>query len=77
MTWSSVYVTVARCRLAPVERTVGGVFRYELVAEDGERVGDLTSEEGSWTIGDLVPCAGHVFEIRTIENMTLQVRRVI
>ena len=56
---------------------MGGVFRYELVAEDGERVGDLATEEGSWTIGDLVPCAGHVFEIRTIENMTLQVRRVI
>ena len=64
-------------RLAPVERTVGGVFRYELVAEDGERIGDLATEEGSWTIGDLVPCAGHVFEIRTIENTKLQVRRVI
>jgi len=56
---------------------VGGVFRYELVAEDGEPIGDLATEEGSWAIGDLVPCAGHVFEIRTIENMTLQVRRVI
>ena len=56
---------------------MGGVFRYELVAEDGEPIGDLATEEGSWTIGDLVPCAGHVFEIRTIENSTLQVRRVI
>ena len=63
--------------MAPVERTVAGVFRYELVAEDGEPIGDLATEEGSWTIGDLVPCAGHVFEIRTIENSTLQVRRVI
>jgi hypothetical protein len=60
-----------------VERTVGGVYRYELVAEDGEPIGDLSSEEGSWEIGDLVPCEGHVFEIRTIEDSTLQVRRVI
>jgi hypothetical protein len=60
-----------------VERTVGGVFRYELVTEDGEPIGDLSSEEGSWEIGDLVPCSGHVFEIRTIEDSTLQVRRVI
>jgi hypothetical protein len=63
--------------VAPVERTVAGVFRYELVAEDGEPIGDLATEEESWAIGDLVPCAGHVFEIRTIENSTLQVRRVI
>jgi hypothetical protein len=63
--------------VAVVERTVAGVFRYELVAEDGEPIGDLATEEGSWAIGDLVPCAGHVFEIRTIENGTLHVRRVI
>jgi hypothetical protein len=61
----------------PVERTVVGVYRYELVAEDGDAIGDLTSEQSSWEIGDLVPCAGHVFEIRTIEDSTLHVRRVI
>jgi len=63
--------------VALVERTVVGVFRYEVVAEGGERIGDLTSEEGSWEIGDLVPCGGHVFEIRSIEDATLHVRRVI
>jgi hypothetical protein len=68
---------VRRCRVAVVERTVAGVFRYELVAEGGEPIGDLTSEEGSWEIGDLVPCSGHIFEIRTIEDSTLHVRRVI
>ena len=60
-----------------MERTVAGVFRYELVAEDGEPISDLTSEQDSWEIGDLVPCGGHVFEIRTIEDTTLHVRRVI
>jgi hypothetical protein len=65
------------CRLAVVERTVAGVFRYELVSEGGEPIGGLMSEEGSWEIGDLVPCEGHVFEIRTIEDSTLYVRRVI
>jgi hypothetical protein len=63
--------------VAVVERTVAGVFRYELVAEGGEPIGDLTSEDGSLEIGDLVPCGGHVFEIRTIEDSTLHVRRVI
>ncbi len=63
--------------MKPVERTVAGVFRYELVAEDGDAVGELTSEQASWEIGDLVPCGGHVFEIRTIEGSTLHVRRVI
>jgi hypothetical protein len=63
--------------VALVERTVVGVFHYELVAESGESIGDLTSDEESWEIGDLVPCGGHVFEIRTIENSTLHVRRVI
>ena len=63
--------------MKPVERTVAGVFRYELVAEGGEPIGELTSEEAAWEIGDLVPCNGHVFEIRMIENSTLHVRRVI
>jgi hypothetical protein len=60
-----------------VERTVAGVFRYELVAEDGEPISGLTSEQDSWEIGDLVPCSGHVFEVRAIEGTTLHVRRVI
>jgi len=63
--------------VALVERTVAGVFRYELVAEGGEPIGELTSEEGSWEVGDLVPCSGHIFEIRAIEDTTLHVRRVI
>jgi hypothetical protein len=61
----------------PVERTVAGVFRYELVGEDGEPISDLTSEQDSWAVGDLVPCGGHVFEVRAIEDTTLHVRRVI
>ena len=60
-----------------VERTVAGAFRYKLVAESGELLGDLTSERDSWDIGDLVPCSGHVFEVRAIEGTTLHVRRVI
>ena len=56
---------------------MAGVFRYELVAGDGEPISDLTSEQDSWEVGDLVPCGGHVFEIRAIENTTLHVRRVI
>jgi hypothetical protein len=66
-----------RGRVAAVERTVAGDFRYELVGESGEPLGDLTSEERSWEIGDLVPCGGHMFEIRSIEDTTLHVRRVI
>ena len=60
-----------------MERTVGGVYRYELVAEDGDAVGELSSDEEAWEVGDLVPCGGHVFEIRTIDESTLHVRRVI
>jgi hypothetical protein len=60
-----------------VERTVAGDFRYELVGEDGERYGDLTSEEASWEVGDFVPCSGHMFEIRAVEDEKLHVRRVI
>jgi hypothetical protein len=63
--------------VAAVERTVAGDFRYELVGQDGESLGDLTSEEASWEVGDLVPCGGHMFEIRAIEDTTLHVRRVI
>ena len=63
--------------MAAVERTVAGDFRYELVGEGGEPLGDFTSEEASWEIGDLVPCGGHMFEIRAIEDTTLHVRRVI
>ena len=66
-----------RCRVSSVERTVAGVFRYELVGEEGEAIGDLTSEQPSWEVGDLVPCGGHMFEIQTIDGATLRVRRVI
>jgi hypothetical protein len=60
-----------------VERTVAGAFRYELVGEDGEPLGDITSESSSWDVGDLIPCRGHMFEIRALEDATLHVRRVI
>jgi hypothetical protein len=60
-----------------VERTVAGAFRYELVGENGESLGDLTSEKGSWEVGDLIPCRGHMFEILGIEDSTLHVRRII
>jgi len=66
-----------RDRVAPVERTVAGAFRYELVGEDGEELGDLTSEKNTWEVGDLIPCRGHMFEIRAIDDTTLHVRRVI
>jgi hypothetical protein len=56
--------------VAPVERTVAGVFRYELVAEDGEPIGDLATEEGSWTIGDLVPAPVTSSRSAPIENST-------
>ena len=56
---------------------MAGVFRYELVGESGEELGDVTSEQAAWEIGDLVPCGGHMFEIRAIEDTTLHVRRVI
>ena len=59
-----------------MERAVAGVFRYELVAESGETVGQVTSEH-AWEVGDLVPCSGHMFEVRSVENGTLHVRRVI
>jgi hypothetical protein len=60
-----------------VERTVTGAFQYELVGESDEPLGDLTSEKGSWEVGDIVPCRGHMFEVRAIEGTTLHVRRVI
>ena len=60
-----------------VERTVAGVFRYELIGDSGEPLGDFTSEKASWEVGDIVPCRGNMFEIRTIEDSTLHVRRVI
>ena len=60
-----------------MERTAGVTFPYVLVGESGEPLGDVTSETGTWEIGDLIPCAGHVFEIRAIEETTLHVKRVI
>ena len=57
---------------------MAGVFRYALVAEtSGEPLGDTTSEHGSWEVGDLIPCHGHMFEIRLVEDSTLYVRRVL
>jgi hypothetical protein len=63
--------------VAEVERTVAGAFRYELVGEDGEPLGDVSCEEGSWEVGDVVPCGGHMFEIQSIDDAVLHVRRVI
>ena len=60
-----------------VERTAGVLFPYELVGESGEPLGDFSSDTSSWEVGDLVPCSGHMFEIRAIEDTTLHVRRVI
>jgi hypothetical protein len=63
--------------LAAMERTVADAFRYELVGEDGESIGDFGSEKDTWDVGDLVPCGGHMFEIRAIEDTKLHVKRVI
>ena len=60
-----------------MERTVAGAFPYKLVGETGEPLGEFNSEKGTWEVGDLIPCGGHMFEIRAIEDMTLHVRRVI
>jgi hypothetical protein len=60
-----------------VERTVAGALRFELVAESGESLGSTTCDDGAWEVGDVVPCGGHMFEIRAIEDRTLHVRRVI
>jgi len=53
------------------------VFHYELVAEDGEPIGDLAHESDSLEVGDIVPCGGHVFEIREIVDAVLHVPRAI
>ena len=60
-----------------MERTVAHAFRYELVGEDGESIGDFASEKDTWEVGDLVPYSGHMFEIRAIEDRKLHVKRVI
>ena len=60
-----------------MERTAGVSFPYQLVSEAGEPLGDFNSEKGAWEVGDLIPCSGHMFEIRAIEDTTLHVRRVI
>jgi hypothetical protein len=52
-------------------------FRYELVDEDGEPIGDLAHESDDLEVGDIVSCNGHMFEIRELDNSTLHVRRVI
>jgi hypothetical protein len=53
------------------------VFHYELVDDDGEPIGDLAHESDDLDVGDIVPCGGHVFEIREIVDSVLHVRRVI
>jgi hypothetical protein len=52
-------------------------FRYELFDESGEPIGDLAHESDVLDVGDLVPCGGHVFEIREVYETVLHVRRVI
>ncbi len=52
-------------------------FRYELVDEDGEPVGDLAHDGDDLEVGDIVSCNGHMFEIRELDDSTLHVRRVI
>ena len=54
------------------------VFRYELVDEAGEPLGDVTTEQEAWEVGDLIPCSGHMFEVLLVdEDAVLHVRRVI
>jgi hypothetical protein len=65
------------CRVPVVERTVAGVFRYELYDEAGEALGGMTSEQEAWEVGDLVPCGGHMFEVLLVIEDELHVRRVI
>jgi hypothetical protein len=65
------------CRVLIVERTVAGVFRYELFDEAGKALGGVTSEQETWEVGDLVPCSGHMFEVLTVVEDELHVRRVI
>jgi hypothetical protein len=64
-------------RVERVERTAGVQFLYELVSETGEPLGNFNSEKDTWEVGDLVPCSGHMFEIRSIEDKKLHVKRVI
>jgi hypothetical protein len=45
-------------------------FRYELVDEDGEPIGDLAHESDDLEVGDIVSCNGHMFEIRELDNST-------
>ena len=52
------------------------VFHYELVGENGEPIGDLAHESDDLDVGDIVPCGGHVFEIREIVD-SVHVRRVM
>jgi hypothetical protein len=60
-----------------VERAVANAFRYELVSESGESLGQLTSEHDSFEVGDCVSCSGHVYEVQAVEGDVLRVRRVI
>jgi hypothetical protein len=53
------------------------VFHYELVDEEGEPIGDLAHESNDLDVGDIVPCGGHVFEVREVYDTVLYVRRVL
>ena len=54
-----------------------GDFIYELVGEDGERVGDFASVDSTWQVGDLVPFRGSIFEVLAVEGATCRVRKVL
>jgi lysyl-tRNA synthetase class II len=53
------------------------VFHYELVDEHDLPIGALAHESNDLDVGDIVPCDGHMFEIRAVDEATLHVRRVI
>jgi len=52
-------------------------FRYRLVTEDGEPVGDFASAEATWAAGDLVPFRGAIFEIVSVDDAVCYVRKVL
>jgi len=61
-----------------VERVAAtAAFHYRLVGEDGEDVGDFASIDGTWTVGDLVPFEGSIFEILAVDEATCRVRKVL
>ena len=51
-------------------------FTYTLVSEDGDAVGVATSES-EWSVGDLVPCHGAIYEVVAIDGSTCTTRKVL